>query len=75
MSSEDLRLEFTGAHNEIALVTLTRAAKRNALNDGLVLALRNLFDGLPATVRAAVIAGEGEVFVAVDEGVLVKAGA
>ncbi|MGK5079470.1 crotonase/enoyl-CoA hydratase family protein [Janthinobacterium sp. HLX7-2] len=64
MSSEDIQLEICGAHNEIAVIRLTRQKKRNALNDGLILAIRNLFDNLPATVRAAVIEGEGEHFCA-----------
>ena len=64
MSSEDIQLEIHGADNEIAVIRLTRQKKRNALNDGLILALRNLFDKLPATVRAAVIDGEGEHFCA-----------
>ncbi len=62
MPSEDIQLEIRGAHNEIAVIRLTRQKKRNALNDGLILAIRNLFDNLPATVRAAVIDGEGEHF-------------
>jgi enoyl-CoA hydratase/carnithine racemase len=64
MPSEDVQLEIRGAHDEVAVVRLTRQKKRNALNDGLILALRNLFDNLPATVRAAVIDGEGEHFCA-----------
>ena len=64
MSSEDIQLEIRGAENEIAVIRLTRQKKRNALNDGLILALRKLFDNLPATVRAAVIDGEGEHFCA-----------
>jgi enoyl-CoA hydratase/carnithine racemase len=64
MSSEDIRLEIRGEHNEVAVIRLTRQKKRNALNDGLILALRNLFENLPGTVRAAVIDGEGEHFCA-----------
>jgi enoyl-CoA hydratase/carnithine racemase len=48
----------------VAVIHLTRVAKRNALNDALVLALREVFETLPGTVRAAVIAGEGEHFCA-----------
>jgi (methylthio)acryloyl-CoA hydratase len=48
----------------IALVRLNRPEKRNAINDTLVLALRDLFDELPETARAAVITGEGEHFCA-----------
>lgn len=59
-----IHLELLGEHKEIAVIRLTRKAKRNAINDALVLALRNLFDGLPDTVRAAVLDGEGEHFCA-----------
>ena len=55
----DISLEICGDAQEIAVIRLTRPAKRNALNDGLILALRNLLDGLPGTVRAAVIDGQG----------------
>ncbi len=48
----------------VAIVRLTRAAKRNALNDALILALRQAFETLPSTVRAAVVDGEGEHFCA-----------
>jgi enoyl-CoA hydratase/carnithine racemase len=64
MSDKDIQLEFRGQQQEVAVVRLTRPAKRNALNDGLVLALRKLFDNLPDTVRAAVIDGEGDHFCA-----------
>jgi enoyl-CoA hydratase/carnithine racemase len=46
------------------VVKLTRGAKRNALSDGLILALRDVFQNLPSTVKAAVIDGEGEHFCA-----------
>ena len=59
-----LSLQIRGDHSEIAVVTLTRPAKRNALNDALVMALRDTFQNLPATVRAAVVRGEGEHFCA-----------
>lgn len=49
---------------DIAIIRLTRAAKRNALSDGLILALRDTFQALPGTVRAAVLAGDGEHFCA-----------
>ena len=48
----------------IALLRLNRPAKRNAVNDSLVLALRDAFEQLDAEVRAVVIAGEGEHFCA-----------
>ncbi len=61
MTQENLSLEMRGA---VAVVRLTRPAKRNALNDGLILALRNMFEQLPKEARAAVIAGEGDHFCA-----------
>lgn len=61
MTHTDLHLELRG---DIAIVRLTRAAKRNALSDGLILALRNTFESLPSTVRAAVLDGEGPHFCA-----------
>jgi (methylthio)acryloyl-CoA hydratase len=64
MTFKDLQLEISGDDHEVAVIRLTRSAKRNALNDRLILALRNLFETLPATVRAAVIDGEGDHFCA-----------
>ena len=64
MRNPHLHFELRGEQHEVAVIRLTRGAKRNALNDGLVLALRNLFESMPATVRAAVIDGEGEHFCA-----------
>jgi enoyl-CoA hydratase/carnithine racemase len=59
--TDDLSLEIRGA---VAIVRLTRPAKRNAINDALVLALRNVFESFPPEVKAAVIAGEGDHFCA-----------
>ena len=42
-ASKDLSVEITGSKQEIAVVRLTRGAKRNALSDGLLLALRDAF--------------------------------
>ena len=50
--------------DEIAIVRLDRASKRNALSDALVLALRDCFLNLPASVRAVVLHGAGEHFCA-----------
>ena len=61
MSQNDLTLEI---RDDIAIVRLTRGKKRNALSDGLILALRDTFQNLPASVRAAVIDGEGDHFCA-----------
>lgn len=46
------------------MVRLSRPAKRNALNDALILSLRDIFQNMPASVRAAVIHGEGAHFCA-----------
>jgi enoyl-CoA hydratase/carnithine racemase len=51
------------AHGEhVAIITIQRSAKRNALDDTTVLALAPLFRGLPDSVRVVVIQGEGEHF-------------
>ena len=60
----DLSVRLHGEQQQVAIVTLTRPAKRNALNDGLILAIRDAFQNLPKSVRAAVIDGEGEHFCA-----------
>ena len=64
MSTQDLQIELRGTRQEVALVRLARPGKRNALNDGLILAIRNAFESLPTSVRAAVIDGAGEHFCA-----------
>ena len=61
MTHPDLHLEI---RDDVAVVRLTRGAKRNALSDGLILALRDAFESLPDTVRAAVVDGEGPHFCA-----------
>ncbi len=61
MSHPDLSIEHHGA---VAVVRLNRPAKRNALNDGLILALREAFQSLPETTGAAVVDGAGEHFCA-----------
>lgn len=61
MNNPDLQLEL---QDDVAIVRLTRGAKRNALSDSLILALRDTFEGLPSTVRAAVLDGEGPHFCA-----------
>ncbi|MCG2595174.1 crotonase/enoyl-CoA hydratase family protein [Ramlibacter sp. XY19] len=60
-SKADIQLEIDG---DVAIVRLNRPAKRNALSDGLVQAVRNTFETLPKTVRAAVLDGAGEHFCA-----------
>ena len=61
MTRTDLHFEMRGA---VAVVRLSRPAKRNALGDALILALRNLFETLPSTAKAAVLHGEGDHFCA-----------
>jgi (methylthio)acryloyl-CoA hydratase len=62
LSSLDLlRISRAGA---VALVRLERPAKRNAINDALVLQLQTCFLNLPAEVGAAVLHGAGEHFCA-----------
>lgn len=61
---QDISLEIGGRDGNIAIVRLTRGAKRNALSDGLIAAIRDTFQNLPDTVRAAVLDGEGEHFCA-----------
>jgi enoyl-CoA hydratase/carnithine racemase len=61
MTHPDLHIEL---RDSVAVIRLTRGAKRNALSDGLILALRDAFENLPASVRAAVIDGEGPHFCA-----------
>lgn len=60
-ASSDLSLEMRGT---VAVVRLSRPIKRNALSDGLILALRDLFENLPSQARAAVLHGEGDHFCA-----------
>jgi enoyl-CoA hydratase/carnithine racemase len=64
MSHQDIHFERRGEQQEVAVIRLTRPAKRNALNDGLILAIRKLFENMPEGVRAAVIDGDGEHFCA-----------
>jgi (methylthio)acryloyl-CoA hydratase len=60
----NLSLKIIGDEQEIAVIRLTRPSKRNAINDALIFALRDMFENLPTSVRAAVIAGEGDHFCA-----------
>lgn len=64
MSKKQIHFERCGEQQEVALIRLTRGAKRNALNDALILALRDLFETMPSGIRAAVIDGEGDHFCA-----------
>ncbi|MEY2770757.1 MAG: 2,3-dehydroadipyl-CoA hydratase [Pseudomonadota bacterium] len=60
-ASQGVQLEMRGA---VAVVRLCRPAKRNALSDALIAAIRDVFQNLPEAARAAVIHGEGEHFCA-----------
>jgi enoyl-CoA hydratase/carnithine racemase len=57
----DIRLDIRGP---VALICLNRPTKRNALSDGLVMGIRDIFQNLPDSVGAAVIAGAGKDFCA-----------
>jgi enoyl-CoA hydratase/carnithine racemase len=59
--NSDLQLDMQG---DVAIVRINRAAKRNALNDELILALRHTFETLPTQAKAAVLCGDGEHFCA-----------
>ena len=56
---KSLKLERRGA---IAILTLARPEKRNALNDTTVLGLETLFATLPAGVKAIVLHAQGKHF-------------
>ena len=48
--------------DDIAILTLARAQKRNALDDPTVFGIEAFFDALPDAVKAVVLAAEGEHF-------------
>src|SRR5204863_303594 len=54
-----LRIETAGP---VLSVGLNRPAKRNALNDGIMLAIQNCFSHLPEGIGAVVIHGIGDHF-------------
>jgi hypothetical protein len=58
-SSDLLKIEQKGA---VLTVGLNRPAKRNALNDGIILAIQDCFSHLPDGVGAVVIHGIGDHF-------------
>lgn len=62
------RAETNGIHFEmqdaVAIARLSRPAKRNAMSDSLVEALRDVFQNLPVDAKAAVIYGQGDHFCA-----------
>jgi enoyl-CoA hydratase/carnithine racemase len=47
---------------DVAILTLSRPHKRNALDDDTILGIETFFSGLPAGIKAAVIHGAGEHF-------------
>jgi len=51
-------------HGEVAVLRLTRPAKRNALNDPTVLGIEAFFANPPEGVKAVVLDAEGEHFCA-----------
>lgn len=58
---ESLRVEVD---DDVAVVTLARPRKRNAIDDATVLGLESFFAAPPSGVRAVVLAGEGDHFCA-----------
>src|SRR3954452_12707421 len=56
---KSLKIERRGT---IAIVTLARPEKRNALNDTTVLGLEALFATLPASVKSVVLHAQGAHF-------------
>ncbi len=60
-AAKTVRVDMDG---EVAIVTLDRAAKRNAIDERTVAALGQAFANLPAAARAAVLTGAGEHFCA-----------
>src|SRR5256885_10622653 len=58
-ASELLQIEQSGA---VLTVGLNRPAKRNALNDGIMLAIQDCFSDLPDGIGAVVIHGIGDHF-------------
>ncbi len=57
--SELLEIRQTGA---VLTVGLNRPAKRNALNDGIILAIQDCFSNLPDEIGAVVVHGIGDHF-------------
>ncbi len=49
-------------HGPVAVLTLNRPAKRNALNDETMFGIERFFDALPADIACVVIAAEGDHF-------------
>src|SRR5262245_3035400 len=51
-------------HGDIGVLRLTRAHKRNALDDDIVAGLEQFFSAVPDSIKAVVLHGEGEHFCA-----------
>lgn len=51
-------------HGNLAILTLNREEKRNALSDALVLGLQTFFSSIPSDVQAVVMQGAGDNFCA-----------
>jgi (methylthio)acryloyl-CoA hydratase len=68
--TEGTKAEFAGLpatlraerHGAVAVLTLARPEKRNALDDSTVAGIETFFSTLPDAVRAVVLAAEGEHF-------------
>ena len=56
-----LKAERRGA---VAILRLTRANKRNAIDDTTIVGIETFFSSLPEDIRAVLLAGEGEHFCA-----------
>src|SRR4051812_123883 len=56
---KSLKVEQRGA---VAILTLARPEKRNALNDTTVLGLETFFETLPRSTKAVVLNAQGEHF-------------
>src|ERR1700729_1361252 len=54
-----LEVKISGA---VLSVGLNRPAKRNALNDGIILAIQDCFQNIPEDIGAVVIHGVGDHF-------------
>ena len=57
-------LEIVGTDKNVALITVMRSGKRNALSDALIEELHHTFRNLPKEAKAAVLTGDGEHFCA-----------
>ena len=49
-------------HDRVAVLTLARPAKRNALSDEMILGIERFFTGLPPEISAVVVAADGDHF-------------